>query len=163
MLFREGVVAQGLLDSDFSKLGRLGEAQAAQLLDHSDGLLARRYWTWFSSICQPWPGHDPDRYTRPWTAQTVNPVLVVGNRFDPATPYQGAVSLARILPRSRLLTLNGWGHTSEGKSSCIDAHTARYLLTTPVPQPGTVCQPALVPFAHPSTPTAGSPTQPARS
>jgi len=122
-----------------------------------------RYWTWFSSICQPWPGRDPDRYTGPWTRRTVNPVLVVGNRFDPATPYQGAVTLARLLPRSRLLTLNGWGHTSEGKSSCIDTHTARYLLTPRTPQPGTVCQPDIVPFAHPSAQTAGSPTKPARS
>jgi pimeloyl-ACP methyl ester carboxylesterase len=118
-----------------------------------------RYWTWFSSICQPWPGHDPDRYIGPWTRQTANPVLIVGNRFDPATPYRGAVTLARLLPRSRLLTLDGWGHTSEGKSSCIDAHTARYLLTTRTPQPGSVCQPAIVPFAHP----AGGPTKPARS
>jgi pimeloyl-ACP methyl ester carboxylesterase len=123
-----------------------------------------RYWTWFSSICQPWPGRDPDRYIGPWTAQTVNPVLVVGNRFDPATPYQGAVTLAHLLPRSRLLTLNGWGHTSEGKSSCIDAHMTRYLLTTRTPQPGTICQPDIVPFAHPSAAqTAGGPTNPARS
>jgi pimeloyl-ACP methyl ester carboxylesterase len=107
-----------------------------------------RYWTWFSSICQPWPGHDPDRYTGPWTRPTANPVLIVGNRFDPATPYQGAVTLARLLPRSRLLTLDGWGHTSESKSSCIDAHTARYLLTTRTPQPGTICQPDIVPFAR---------------
>jgi pimeloyl-ACP methyl ester carboxylesterase len=114
-----------------------------------------RYWTWFSSICQPWPGHDPDRYTGPWTRPTANPVLIVGNRFDPATPYRGAVTLARLLPRSRLLTLAGWGHTSEGRSSCIDAHTARYLLTTQTPQPGTVCQPDTMPFAHPSAQTAG--------
>jgi pimeloyl-ACP methyl ester carboxylesterase len=122
-----------------------------------------RYWTWSSSICQPWPGRDPDRYTGPWTAQTANSILIVGNRFDPATPYQGAVGLARLLPQSRLLTLDGWGHTSEGKSSCIDAHTARYLLTTRTPHPGTVCQPDLVPFAHPSAQTAGGPTTPARS
>jgi pimeloyl-ACP methyl ester carboxylesterase len=122
-----------------------------------------RYWTWFSSICQPWPGQDPDRYTGPWTAQTANPVLVVGNRFDPATPYRGAVTLARLLPRSRLLTLNGWGHTSEGKSSCIDAHTARYLLTTRVPRPGTVCQPDIVPFARRTAVMASGPTKPARS
>ncbi|HEX7269323.1 MAG TPA: alpha/beta hydrolase, partial [Streptosporangiaceae bacterium] len=88
---------------------------------------------------------------------------VVGNRFDPATPYRGAVSLARLLPRSRLLTLNGWGHTSEGKSSCIDEHTARYLLTTQVPQPGTVCQPDLVPFARRTAVMASGPTKPARS
>jgi pimeloyl-ACP methyl ester carboxylesterase len=153
----------GVACSDSDNPDQVGAWQrAADAADRTAPYFGR-YWTWFSSICQPWPGHDPDRYTGPWTAQTVNPVLVVGNRFDPATPYQGAVSLARILPRSRLLTLNGWGHTSEGKSSCIDAHTARYLLTTQVPQPGTVCQPDLVPFAHPSAPTAGSPTKPARS
>ena len=122
-----------------------------------------RYWTWFSSICQPWPGHDADRYTGPWTTQTANPVLLVGNRFDPATPYQGAVTLARLLPRSRLLTLDGWGHTSEGKSSCIDTHISRYLLTTRTPRPGTVCQPDIVPFAHPSAQTAGGPSKPTRS
>jgi pimeloyl-ACP methyl ester carboxylesterase len=84
------------------------------------------------------------------TRRTANPVLIVGNRFDPATPYRGAVTLARLLPRCRLLTLDGWGHTSEGKSACVDAHTARYLLTSRTPQPGTVCQPGIGPSAHPS-------------
>jgi pimeloyl-ACP methyl ester carboxylesterase len=136
--------------------------QAADVAEHTAPYFGR-YWTWSSSICQPWPGHDPDRYTGPWTAQTANSVLVIGNRFDPATPYRGAITQAHLLPGSRLLTLDGWGHTSEGKSSCIDAHTARYLLTTRTPQPGTVCQPDIVPFAHPSAQTAGSPTKPARS
>jgi pimeloyl-ACP methyl ester carboxylesterase len=120
--------------------------QAADAADRTAPYFGR-YWTWFSSICQPWPGHDPDRYTGPWTRPTANPVLIVGTRFDPATPFQGAVTLARLLPRSRLLTLDGWGHTSEGKSSCVNAHIDRYLLTAHLPQPGTVCRPDLVPFA----------------
>jgi hypothetical protein len=62
-----------------------------------------------------------------------------------------------------LVTLDGWGHTSEAKSSCTDAHISRYLVTTRTPHPGTVCQPDIVPFAHPSTQTAGLPTKPARS
>ena len=123
-----------------------------------------RYWTWFSSICQPWPGRDTRRYTGPWTKPTANPVLIVGNRFDPASPYQGAVTLARLLPRSRLLTLDGWGHTSEGKSSCIDAHTDRYLLTTRVPARDTVCRPDIVPFAKPAAAQlASGPAEHARS
>jgi pimeloyl-ACP methyl ester carboxylesterase len=123
-----------------------------------------RYWTWFSSICQPWPGRDTDRYTGPWTRPTANPVLIVGNRFDPASPYQGAVTLARLLPRSRLLTLDGWGHTSEGKSSCIVAHTNRYLLTTRVPPRDTVCQPDIVPFAKSAVALlASAPAERARS
>jgi hypothetical protein len=77
-------------------------------------------------------------------------VLVVGNRFDPATRYQGAVTLANLLPRSRLLTLHGWGHTSLFASACIDAHVNAYLLTARVPPRGTVCQPDVVPFAQPA-------------
>jgi pimeloyl-ACP methyl ester carboxylesterase len=109
-----------------------------------------RLWTWISSICQPWPGWDADRYDGPWTRRTSNPVLVVGNRFDPATRYQGAVTLANLLPRSRLLTLDGWGHTSLFASACIDAHVNAYLLTAQVPPRGTVCQPDMVPFAQPA-------------
>jgi pimeloyl-ACP methyl ester carboxylesterase len=120
-----------------------------------------RLVTWASSICQPWPGRDPDRYTGPWTKRTSNPVLIVGGRFDPVTRYQGAVTLARLLPRSRLLTLDGWGHVSLPKSSCINDHVSRYLLTTQVPPPGTVCQPDVVPFAQPApqAPTARGPAE----
>jgi pimeloyl-ACP methyl ester carboxylesterase len=109
-----------------------------------------RLWTWITSICQPWPGRDADRYAGPWTRRTANPVLVVNPRFDPATPIHGAVTLDRLLPRSRLLTLAGWGHTTLFSSACIDDHVSRYLLTTRVPPPGTVCQPDVVPFAQPA-------------
>jgi pimeloyl-ACP methyl ester carboxylesterase len=109
-----------------------------------------RPWTWTSSICQPWPGWDADRYAGPWTRRTANPVLVVNTRFDPATPIHGAVTLDRLLPRSRLLTLAGWGHTTLFLSACIDDHVSRYLLTARVPPRGTVCQPDVVPFAQPA-------------
>jgi hypothetical protein len=74
-------------------------------------------------------------------------VLVVGNLFDPATPYHGAVTVDRLLPRSRLLTLAGWGHTSLFASTCVDNYVTTYLLTSRVPPEGTVCQPDVVPFA----------------
>ena len=47
-------------------------------------------WTWVASICAEWPFADADRYTGPFTATTANPLLVIGNDFDPATPYAGA-------------------------------------------------------------------------
>jgi pimeloyl-ACP methyl ester carboxylesterase len=107
-----------------------------------------RIWTWVSSACQPWPGRAADRYTGPWTARTSNPVLVVGNFFDPATRYQGAQTVSRLLPNSRLLSYAGWGHTAFlGGSTCIDQAVSRYLLTTAVPPAGTVCQPEFDPFA----------------
>jgi hypothetical protein len=78
------------------------------------------------------------------------PGVVVGNRFDPATPSHGAVTVDRLLPRSRLLTPAGWGHSSLFASAGVDAHVNSSLLTTRVPPKGTVCQPDVVPFAEPA-------------
>ena len=58
--------------------------------------------------------------------------------------------MARLLPRSRLLTVEGWGHTSLGVSACVDAYVSSYFLTSRVPPRGTVCQPDVVPFAEPA-------------
>ena len=72
-----------------------------------------------SQPCATWPATDDDRFAGPFTARTASPVLVVGNLYDPATPYSGAQTVAAQLPRARLLTLAGWGHTSLAKSSCV--------------------------------------------
>ena len=60
------------------------------------------------------------------------------------------MTLSPLLPRSRLLTLDGWGHTSLFESSCIDAKVSDYLLTSRVPRAGTVCRPDLIPFTQPA-------------
>ena len=141
----------GVMCSDSDNPGSVGAwKRAADATDRRSPYFGRLL-TWFSSICQPWPGHDADRYTGPFTKRTSNPILVIGSRFDPITPYQGAVTLARLLPASRLLTLDGWGHVSLTRSACIDSYVNRYLLTTRVPPRGTVCQPNVVPFAQPTT------------
>jgi hypothetical protein len=77
-------------------------------------------------------------------------VLVIGNRFDPATPYQGAVALSRELARARLLTMNGWGHTSFGQSTCVEGFEVAYLEDLRLPAPGTVCSPDTAPFGLPA-------------
>ena len=119
-----------------------------------------RPWTWFSSICQPWPGQDPDRYTGPWTAATANPVLVVGNSFDPATPYQGAQKVADLLPNSTLVTYTGWGHTAFASGNyCAVSTIVAYLTTRQTPPDGTVCQPEGTPFG----PLAARKAQPANA
>jgi pimeloyl-ACP methyl ester carboxylesterase len=105
-----------------------------------------RIWTWVSSICAAWPTADADRYMGPWTHATANPVLIIGNQFDPATRYQGALIASNLLPNSRLLTVHGWGHTSLFLSSCADAVQTRYLVDLTLPAPGTVCQQDHVPF-----------------
>jgi pimeloyl-ACP methyl ester carboxylesterase len=104
-------------------------------------------WTWVSSICAEWPTADSDRYMGPFTARTANPVLVVGNLFDPATRYEGAQTVAELLPNSRLLTVNGWGHTSLFISACADDAVSSYLLTSIPPPAGKVCPQDFTPFS----------------
>ena len=123
-------------------------SEAARAADHQHPYFGRP-WAWISSICEPWPGADADRYSGPFDRQTANTVLVIGNVNDPATRYQGAVSAAEIIPNSRLLTLDGSGHTSLFLSRCIDRYVNTYLLTGQVPPAGTECPVDEVPFSQP--------------
>jgi hypothetical protein len=97
----------------------------------------------------PWStSGGQDRYLGPWTARTASPVLIVGNSFDPATRYQGAVTASQLLPNSRLLTYAGWGHAAylARGNFCIDDTVTRYLVTTRTPAAGTVCVAEGTPF-----------------
>lgn len=122
-----------------------GWSRAAARSKQRDGLFGP-LWTWSSSQCAEWPGRSRDRYLGPFTRPTAQPVLVVGNLFDPATPYHGAVIADQLLPNSRLLTVRAWGHSSLFASECADQAIGRYLLTSQTPPRGTVCQPNEVPF-----------------
>jgi pimeloyl-ACP methyl ester carboxylesterase len=113
-----------------------------------------RAWGWSGSVCTQWsPTAGQDRYLGPWTARTASPVLVVGNFFDPATRYQGAVTASRLLPRSRLLSYAGWGHVAylARANFCVDDNVTRYLVTLRTPTPGTVCAPEGSPFGPTET------------
>jgi pimeloyl-ACP methyl ester carboxylesterase len=122
------------------------------------------YWTWASSPCaeETWTVRDEDAYYGPFTARTANPVLVVGNYWDPSTPYEGAVAAARLLPESRLLSSDSWGHTAYGTSECVTDAVDAYLITGTLPAEGTVCvgdiQPFTTPLAEEGEP--GSPEEP---
>jgi pimeloyl-ACP methyl ester carboxylesterase len=107
-------------------------------------------WTYVSQPCATWLARDRGRYTGPWNHATADPVLVIGNTFDPATRYEGAVAVSQELPRARLLTLAGYGHTSFGKSTCVEQAETRYVVSLQLPPRGTVCKPDQQPFGLPS-------------
>ena len=121
-----------------------------------------RLWTWRSEACAGWPARDRDRYVGPWNAATTQPVLVIGNRWDPATPYAGAQTVRDLLPNSALLTLEMPAHTALGLSPCVDQKVAAYLLdpTTATGVDGTVCPASFNPFEPepPSTAAQSAPT-----
>lgn len=110
-----------------------------------------RLWTWASIPCAEWPVSDDDRYTGPWDAFTSETVLVIGTRFDPATPYRSAELVSDLLPNARLLTLEGYGHTSLAQSRCVDRYVAQYLVGTALPSEGAICQTDVVPFPEPGS------------
>ncbi|TDC80723.1 alpha/beta hydrolase [Micromonospora sp. KC606] len=107
-----------------------------------------RAWAWFTAACgrDAWTVRDEDAYTGPFDRKTAAPVLVVGNYWDPATNYDAAVSSAKLLPNSRLLSSDNWGHTAYGTSECATGAIDAYLLRGTLPKTGTVCTGDVQPF-----------------
>ncbi len=103
---------------------------------------------WKDSACasSTWTVRDEDRYTGPFDRRTAAPVLVVGSFWDPSTNYAGAVSTSRLLPNSRLLSSDNWGHGAYALGACATAAIDAYLLTGKPPARGTVCADAPEPF-----------------
>ncbi len=97
-----------------------------------------RFWLWTTEVCSTWPATAPNRYTGPWNRRTASPVLVITTTHDPATSYESAVALSRVLARGRLLTVDGYGHST--KSACTDRHLVRFLVDGVLPPPGARCR-----------------------
>jgi lysophospholipase L1-like esterase len=80
-----------------------------------------------------------------------NAVLADGDEFRAGLSDDG------IHPnvKGSQLSLDGWGHTSLGKSSCINSYVTAYLVAQELPPPGTVCRPDTIPF-HTSAASNGT-------
>jgi pimeloyl-ACP methyl ester carboxylesterase len=89
-----------------------------------------------------------DKYDGPFRTTRRDPTtLVVGTRYDPATPYKAAKRMVQQLGNARLLTMTGDGHTAYGSGSpCTDAAIEAYLIDLTVPAEGTKCAQDLPPF-----------------
>ncbi|GGN98670.1 peptidase [Actinoplanes lobatus] len=99
----------------------------------------------FSEVgCATWP-KITEAYDGPWNRRTAKTVLVVNPTYDPATRLDFAVRMTRQLGNARLLTLDGFGHTSN-YSACVTSWYTRYLLDGDLPPKGTRCAQDRVPF-----------------
>jgi pimeloyl-ACP methyl ester carboxylesterase len=105
-----------------------------------------RFRTWVGQMCEFIPLRDTDAYRGPWQQTTKDPVLVIGTRFDPATPYQATRPYADLFPAARMLTVDGWGHTTLGVSRCADALITRYLVDRVAPADNSTCAQDRKPF-----------------
>ena len=88
--------------------------------------------------CLYWPA-QPSLQPPPVTGRGAPPILVVGNHFDPATPYQWSVAIAGQLESARLLTRIGIGHIGTENSVCVDVLVENYLLNVTPPAAGASC------------------------
>ncbi|MEV4918241.1 alpha/beta hydrolase [Streptomyces tirandamycinicus] len=124
----------------FPELAEFGYGRAGDL---------GRAVAWASEPCATWPATAASAYPGPWNRPTANPVLVVNTRYDPATPYQGALAMTRQLARARLLTVDGYGHSSVvNPSLCVDDYERRYLVDGVLPPEGAVCGQDVRPFSE---------------
>ncbi len=103
------------------------------------------WWLW--APCASWPVTSAHRYTGPWNAATKTPVLIIGTRFDPNTPFVNAKRLEHLLGNAILLTLDGYGHTSPvDPSQCVERAERDYLVSLRAPARGKICAADRAPF-----------------
>jgi pimeloyl-ACP methyl ester carboxylesterase len=141
--FQSVLCTDGLNPADAGKWPAYADANAKVAPDFGP------LWTWASAPCasSTWTVHDEDAYTGPFTRRTVNPVLVIGNYWDPATNYGSAVKVASLLPNSRLISSDSWGHTAYGTSACVTTAIEDYVLVKKLPAVGLHCTGDVQPFA----------------
>ncbi len=85
------------------------------------------FYAWLTVQCarNTWTAQDQDVYRGPFDRRTAAPVLVVGDQWDPATSYDSAVKVARMLPNSRLVSSDSWGHEAAGDVRVRRQHAMR--------------------------------------
>ncbi|WP_179200686.1 alpha/beta hydrolase, partial [Streptomyces reticuliscabiei] len=70
------------------------------------------------------------------------PVLLIASAHDPVTPIEGARELRRLLPGSRLVTLDddySHGVFASRGNPCVDSTAAAYLVEGRVPPADVRC------------------------
>jgi pimeloyl-ACP methyl ester carboxylesterase len=131
-------IATSCLDSP-APPGRVGLASAARQWSRGAAVPElSRALAWSNAPCTTWFRHGET--SQQVQSTTDQPMLIIGTRFDPATPYRWSRTLHEALPTSVLLTYEGDGHTAFAAGSrCVDSAVTRFLLTGAAEQ--TTCRP----------------------
>jgi pimeloyl-ACP methyl ester carboxylesterase len=92
--------------------------------------------------CNQWPAPGSDEAKR-IDATGSAPIVVIGGKGDPATPYVWATSLTARLKTGVLVTYEGEGHGAYvSGSACVMRTVDAYLLKGAIPAANTTCPPA---------------------
>jgi pimeloyl-ACP methyl ester carboxylesterase len=98
------------------------------------------------SFCSAWP---PTRVAPVENLETRNPIVLIGNDFDPATPMAWSRNMATALgAKATLVRYKGGGHTVYlHGSACIDGAIDAYFRDLTVPPNGLTCPAQPLSFA----------------
>ncbi|MEW9553193.1 alpha/beta hydrolase [Nonomuraea sp. NPDC050783] len=90
-------------------------------------------------LCRVWPAKGSDQARRV-NATGSAPIVVVGGKGDPATPYEWAPKLTAQLRTATLVTYEGEGHGAYlSGSKCVQGLVDGYLIEGKVPRKGATC------------------------
>ncbi|KAG5981138.1 hypothetical protein E4U55_003248 [Claviceps digitariae] len=97
-----------------------------------------------------WP-HPAEVYRGGLNSSLRNPVLLIAETYDPATPLRNGRRLLHEMGsrNARLIVHHGYGHSSRDTSSCTDAIAKAYILEGKLPdQPETACYADEKPYVY---------------
>ncbi|KAE8352399.1 TAP-like protein-domain-containing protein [Aspergillus coremiiformis] len=98
-------------------------------------------------VCSQWKIDAKERYEGNFEVTTKNPLLIIGNTYDSATPFKSAQNISASFEGSVLLEHGGWGHgTLSHGSSCTSRAIRNYWTNGALPEAGTKCEPDYPPF-----------------
>ncbi|MEV6035948.1 alpha/beta hydrolase [Nonomuraea sp. NPDC052116] len=90
-------------------------------------------------LCRVWPAKGSDQ-ARHVNATGSAPIVVIGGKGDPATPYEWAPKLTAQLKTARLVTYEGEGHGAYlSGSKCVLELVDSFLIDGKLPQKGATC------------------------
>ncbi|MET8982494.1 alpha/beta hydrolase [Streptomyces sp. NPDC004539] len=93
-----------------------------------------------AAACAYW--HHRPAHRTPLGSPDAPPLLLVASAHDPVTPAEGAHALRRLLPGSRIVTLDddySHGVFASRGNACVDGTVAAYLLDGDVPAADVRC------------------------
>ncbi|KAH6658265.1 TAP-like protein-domain-containing protein [Truncatella angustata] len=94
-----------------------------------------------NTLYAQWPFEAKERYTGDFKVKTRNPILFIGNTWDPATPLVSAHTMSAAFEGSVVLEQHGFGHASLGQqSACTSKAISDYFVNGILPPPNTLCE-----------------------